>query len=143
LTSAKQKGAARKPPWSLASPSCSKENPRAEGSFDAGRSSKRLLEDKHPRQKFALTVGRGQFDIKVDAANRLCARWTSNVQGSDGQSPRANRVAENRKGGPKAAPSPAHSEQDARRWGFATAFAVRSQAEGVTTRRLYQNDPAH
>jgi hypothetical protein len=64
--------------------------PRAEGSFDAGRSSKRLLEDKHPRQKFALTVGRGQFDIKVDAANRLCARWTSNVQGSDGQSPRAN-----------------------------------------------------
>ena len=49
-----------------------------------------MLEDKHPRQKFALTVGRGQFDIKVDAANRLCARWTSNVQGSDGQSPRAN-----------------------------------------------------
>jgi hypothetical protein len=26
--------------------------------------------DKHPRQKFALTVGRGQFDIKVDPANR-------------------------------------------------------------------------
>src|SRR5580692_5476541 len=80
-----QKGAARKPPWSLACPSCSKENPRAEGSFDAGLSSKRLLEDKHPRQKFALTVGRGQFDIKVDAAKRPCARWTSNVQGSDGQ----------------------------------------------------------
>ena len=50
----------------------------------------RLLEDKHPRQKFALTVGRGQFDIKVDAAKRPCARWTSNAQRSDGQSPRAN-----------------------------------------------------
>ena len=30
----------------------------------------RLLEDKRPGQKFALDVGRGQFDIKVDAANR-------------------------------------------------------------------------
>jgi hypothetical protein len=56
------RGIARTIAWA----SCDREGkPRAEGSFDAGRSSMRLLEDKHPRRKFALTVGRGQFDIKV------------------------------------------------------------------------------
>ena len=54
----------------LASPSCSIRKTPRRGSFDAGRSSTRLLEDKRPGQKFALDVGRGQFDIKVDAANR-------------------------------------------------------------------------
>src|ERR1700728_102291 len=54
----------------LASPSCSEGKTPRRGSFDAGRSSTRLLEDKRPGQKFALDVGRGQFDIKVDAANR-------------------------------------------------------------------------
>jgi hypothetical protein len=37
-----------------------------------------------------LLKGHGQFDIKVDAANRPYTRRTSNVQGSDDQSPRAN-----------------------------------------------------
>ena len=54
----------------LASPSCSIRKTPRRGSFDAGRSSTRLLEDKRPAQKFALDVGGGQFDIKVDAVNR-------------------------------------------------------------------------
>jgi hypothetical protein len=47
-----------------------------------------------------------------------------------------------KKGGPKAAPSPAHLERTNAARGFAD-FAVQSRAEGLTTHRLYHHDPAH
>jgi hypothetical protein len=47
-----------------------KENPAPTGVLGAGRSSMRLLEDKHPDRKFAFTVGARSIDINVEAANR-------------------------------------------------------------------------
>jgi hypothetical protein len=52
-------------------------------------------------------------------------------------------IVANKKGGPKAAPSPARFERPGTPQGVATAFAVQNRAEGLTTRRLYHNDPAH
>ena len=45
--------------------------PRAEGSFDAGRSSMRLREYNHPEHKFELTARASSIDTKVEAGKRL------------------------------------------------------------------------
>ena len=44
--------------------------PRAEGSFDAGRSSMRLRENKRPEHKFERTARRPSIDTKVEAGER-------------------------------------------------------------------------
>jgi hypothetical protein len=54
----------------LASPSCSKGKPRADGSLDAGRWSCACRRASVPHQKFALAEGARSIDIKVGAANR-------------------------------------------------------------------------
>jgi hypothetical protein len=70
LTSAKQKGAARKPPWSLASPSRSKKETPRRGESRRGAVVNALAGGQLFRTKnLRLLKGHGQFDIKVDAAN--------------------------------------------------------------------------
>jgi hypothetical protein len=50
--------------------------PRAEGSFDAGRSSMRLREDNRPEHKFVLTALAPSIDTKVEAGKRLLLHRT-------------------------------------------------------------------
>ena len=48
--------------------------PRVEGSFDAGRSSMRLRENKRPEHRFALTALSRSIDTKVEAGKRPRSR---------------------------------------------------------------------